>query len=64
MYQSHAAVRLLGMGRLFSIIGATVGGSAGWALGAMVGITTAVMLSMVGTGIGMYYGKRIAQNYS
>jgi len=51
------------MGKLFSFIGATAGGYAGWALGAMVGITTAVMISMVGTGIGMYYGRKIAQNY-
>ena len=52
------------MGKLFSFIGATVGGYAGWALGAPVGITTAFIVSMVGTGIGMYYGRKIAQHYS
>jgi hypothetical protein len=52
------------MGKLFSFIGATAGGYAGWALGAMVGFTTAFIVSMVGTGIGIYYGRRIARNYT
>ena len=52
------------MGKLFAFIGSTAGGYAGWALGAPVGFTTAFMLSMVGTGIGMYYGRKIAQNYT
>jgi len=52
------------MGKLFSFIGATAGGYAGWALGATVGMTTAFIISMVGTGIGMYYGRKVAQYYS
>ncbi|HEX9608345.1 MAG TPA: hypothetical protein VF962_14050 [Gemmatimonadaceae bacterium] len=55
--------RLLGMGKLFAFVGSTIGGYAGWALGATVGLTTAVMVSMVGTGIGIYYGRRIAKAY-
>ena len=51
------------MGKLFSFIGATAGGYIGWALGAPVGLTTAFIISMVGTGIGMYYGRKIAQTY-
>jgi hypothetical protein len=51
------------MGKLFSFIGAIIGSYAGWFLGARVGFTTAFMLSMVGTGIGMYYGRRIAKDY-
>jgi len=51
------------MGKLFGFIGATVGSYAGWFIGARVGITTAVALSFVGTGIGIYYGRKIAQNY-
>ena len=51
------------MGKLFSFIGATVGSYAGWFLGAKVGFTTAFMLSMVGTGVGMYLGIRAARNY-
>ena len=51
------------MRKLFSFVGGTIGSYAGWALGASVGFTTAFMVSMVGTGIGMYYGHRIAKNY-
>ena len=52
------------MGKLFSFIGATIGSYAGWFIGARVGFTTAFMLSMVGTGIGIYYGRLIAKNYT
>jgi hypothetical protein len=52
------------MRKLFSFIGATAGGYAGWALGATVGMTTAFIVSMVGTGIGIYYGRRIASTYT
>jgi hypothetical protein len=55
--------RQMNMGKLFGFIGATVGSYAGWFLGARVGITTAVMLSFVGTGVGIYYGRKIANNY-
>ena len=51
------------MGKLFSFVGATIGSYAGWFLGAKVGFTTAFMMSMVGTGIGIYYGRMIARNY-
>jgi hypothetical protein len=51
------------MGKLFSFIGATVGGYAGWAVGAGVGFTTAFMVSMVGTGLGIYYGRKVARYY-
>jgi hypothetical protein len=51
------------MGKLFSFIGATVGSYAGWAIGARVGFTTAFMVSMVGTGLGIYYGRRLAKYY-
>ena len=56
-------IRLLNMGKLFAFIGATIGSYAGWALGATVGFTTAFIVSMVGTGIGMYYGRVIAKHY-
>ena len=57
------ATRLLNMGKLFSFIGATIGSYAGWALGEKFGFTTAFMLSMVGTGVGIYFGQRLARNY-
>jgi hypothetical protein len=52
------------MGKLFAFVGSTIGGYAGWALGAPVGFTTAFMVSMVGTGIGLYYGRKIARNFT
>jgi hypothetical protein len=51
------------MSKLFSFLGATIGGYAGWFLGSKIGFTTAFMLSMVGTGVGIYYGRLIARHY-
>lgn len=44
-------------------IGSFVGGTIGWWLGNFFGLMAAFMLSMVGTGLGMYYGRRIADLY-
>jgi hypothetical protein len=49
--------------KLYSFIGATVGSYSGWALGAPIGFMTAFMVSMVGTGVGIYAGRRIAHHY-
>lgn len=38
----------------------SVGGALGWWLGARHGIMTAFFLSMVGTGAGLYIGRRVA----
>jgi hypothetical protein len=51
------------MTKLLGFIGATLGSSVGWWLGAKVGIMTAVCLSGVGTGVGIYFGRRAAINY-
>jgi hypothetical protein len=48
------------MSKLFGFIGASVGGAIGWWLGARIGVMTAFIVSMVGTGIGIYAGRRIA----
>jgi len=48
------------MTKLAVFAGATLGGSIGWWLGAYAGVFTAFVLSMVGTGLGMYYGRRVA----
>ena len=58
-----ASTRPLGMGKLLSFVGATIGSYAGWAIGAPVGLYTAFAVSMVGTGIGMYFGRQLARNY-
>jgi hypothetical protein len=49
--------------KLLAGVGATVGGYLGWYLGESAGIMTAFMLSMVGTGFGIYAGRRIARDY-
>lgn len=49
--------------KLYSFIGATVGSYVGWVLGAPIGFTTAFMVSMVGTGVGIYAGRRVAHYY-
>jgi len=41
----------------------TVGGWLGWWLGAFVGTFTAFALSMIGTGAGLYFAKRLASRY-
>ena len=50
------------MTKLMGFLGATIGGYVGWALGARFGVMTAFMLSMVGTGLGIYVGRRIARD--
>lgn len=52
------------MRKLLGLVGATAGGWLGWAVGAPIGIMTAFMLSIVGTGIGIYLGYRVAMHYS
>jgi uncharacterized membrane protein YeaQ/YmgE (transglycosylase-associated protein family) len=41
-------------------VGATAGGWIGWALGAPIGIFTAFAISMVGTGLGLWAGRKAA----
>ena len=51
------------MRKLLTFVGGTAGSYAGWAIGAPVGTMTAFMVSMVGTGLGIYAGYRLAQRY-
>lgn len=48
------------MNAFFAFLGATIGGWIGWAAGAHVGVMTAYMLSVGGTAVGVYAGRRIA----
>lgn len=50
------------MSKLFKLIGATLGSAVGWWLGDKIGIMTAVVLSAVGTGVGIYAGSRYADH--
>lgn len=52
------------MSKLFTLLGATIGGWLSWYAGAMVSITLAFLLSIIGTGVGMYIGRRLASHYS
>ncbi len=54
----------MSLGTLLSFAGATVGGWIGWIIGAPVSFTFAFVLSMVGTGIGMYYGRKLARRWT
>ena len=51
------------MSKLMVFIGATAGGWLGWFAGESFGTMTAFMLSMVGTGVGIYVARRWASNY-
>ena len=51
------------MQRLFGWVGATVGSALGWWLGKHIGLMTAFLVSTVGTGAGLYIGRRVADTY-
>lgn len=44
-----------------NMIGMSVGGWLGWWLGAQISMFTAFMVSMAGTGIGLYYTQRMVK---
>jgi uncharacterized membrane protein YfcA len=47
--------------KLLVLLFSTAGSAAGWWLGARVGVMTAFMLSMIGLGVGMWWGARLAR---
>ena len=48
------------MTKLLVLVATSVFGAIGWWLGERVGIMTAFIVSMIGTGVGIYVGKRVA----
>lgn len=48
------------MTKILATLGSFVGGSIGWWMGSGVGTMTAFMLSIVGTGAGIYLGRQVA----
>lgn len=48
---------------LIGLIGSTAGGALGWWLGDYVGLMTAVMLSALGTGAGLYAARRLVSEF-
>jgi hypothetical protein len=51
------------MRKLFGGLGAFIVGWLGWWLGAKVNLVTAFILSMVGTGLGLYFGRKLFEDY-
>jgi hypothetical protein len=51
------------MSKLLGWIGLTLGGWIGWAAGARLSFTAAFLLGIVGTGLGLYIGRRIADEF-
>ena len=47
---------------ILNFIGMTIGGWLGWTLGAQVSIFTAYIVSVVGTGLGLYGAIRITKH--
>ena len=52
------------MTKLLVLIGTTGGSAVGWWLGSFVGIMTAFIVSMVGFGVGMWAGTRLARRWT
>jgi len=48
---------------IVDILTASIGGAIGWWLGDAVGMTTALVLSGVGTAAGLYFGRRFVRDY-
>jgi hypothetical protein len=44
---------------IFATVGTFLVGSIGWAIGQRVGIGTALVLSSIGSGVGLYYGRKL-----
>jgi hypothetical protein len=44
---------------IFALLGTTLVGSLGWWLGALLGLLPAVILSAIGSGVGLYWGRRL-----
>ncbi len=54
---------IISMKSLLTITLSIIGGWLGWWLGGQIGLFTALLISMIGTGIGIYAGRRIAQQF-
>jgi hypothetical protein len=51
------------LAKLLWLLGATAGGAIGWWLGALAGVMTAVVLSAIGTGAGIYWARRFSADH-
>lgn len=51
------------MAKLIGFIVAALGGYLGWWIGSLAGLFPAVVLSGVGSGVGLYFGGKIVKDY-
>lgn len=51
------------MAKLLVFFGMTAGGWIGWVLGSPMGMFAGFILSIIGTGAGLYFGRKIANEY-
>ena len=51
------------MEKIITTLGAFIFSWLGWWIGAQISIMTAFMVSMVGTGFGIYAGRRVTRHY-
>jgi hypothetical protein len=51
------------MRAIFATLGTFLVGSLAWALGQRIGLGTAVVLSAIGSGVGMYWGRRLFDHW-
>ena len=49
------------LANLIVFLVASAGGGIGWWLGSLVGFMTAFFVSLVGTAVGTYYGRRLTR---
>ena len=49
--------------KMLALLGSFIIGSLGWWIGMKVGLMTAVILSGIGTGVGIWLGRKIASDY-
>lgn len=51
------------MEKLGAFVVANVGGMLGWWLGSLLGDMTGILLAILGTAAGLYYGRKWAQDF-
>ena len=53
----------IGMKALVTILLSIIGGWLGWWLGDQIGLFTALVIGMIGTGAGIYAGRELARQF-
>jgi len=48
---------------MLGMLGCTLGGALGWWLGEFQSLTLAIVLSGIGSGLGLYYTRKLAERY-